>query len=735
MKKILALLLVLCMLLSMAACSGSSNETEGTESSASADSTDSTDASEGGEESDAWTPIDTSSYDDYYELSTDLYDAILGEYYEYYEMADEASSTSERWALMAVAEAKLMESAVMIPIYTSGGNYAISRIAPYSTNYALWGSDSDRYSKALVTTEFITAEDRAELKALWNELRGTGTWYETLKEKLVEMGYELDDTYNTTFTALPETWDVLATSKSADSEAIINTFDGLLEYDTEGNQVAALATSYEVSDDGLTYTFHIREGAQWVTSQGVYVADVTADDWVAAMQHMMDAKGGLEYLIEGVIVGAYEYIYEGGSFDDVGVEAVDDYTLVYTLCELIEYFPTMLGYSIFAPMCRSYYVSLGGTFGDDYATSGSGTYGTSPDTILYCGPYLVTNCTENSIVTFSENPYYWNAGTLGVTTINWLYNDGSDATKSYYDAVEGVITGVGLTTTTMVLAEEDGLFDEYAYVTTPSTTSYVGFMNINRATYANTNDTTTVVSPQTEEDAARTAIAMQNQNFRLAVAMGWDRVSRNAQRVGDELAANGLINSYTPGNFVSLTEDVTIDINGTATTFAAGTYYGAIMQAQIDADGYPITVWDPDADDGLGSSYGYDGWYSIENCQYYLSIAVEELASAGVEVSAENPIYLDLPYYSSSTTYTNMAQVVKQSVEEATGGLVIINLVECTDSAQWYYAGYYTNYGYEANYDIYDLSGWGPDFGDPCTYLDTFLPDYAGYMVKCIGIF
>ena len=42
---------------------------------------------------------------------------------------------------------------------------------------------------------------------------------------------------------------------------------------------------------------------------------------------------------------------------------------------------------------------------------------------------------------------------------------------------------------------------------------------------------------------------------------------------------------------------------------------------------------------------------------------------------------------------------------------------------------------YEANYDIYDLSGWGPDYGDPSTYLDTFLPDYAGYMIKCIGIF
>ena len=64
-----------------------------------------------------------------------------------------------------------------------------------------------------------------------------------------------------------------------------------------------------------------------------------------------------------------------------------------------------------------------------------------------------------------------------------------------------------------------------------------------------------------------------------------------------------------------------------------------------------------------------------------------------------------------------------------------MNLVECVDSATWYYAGYYCNYGYEGNYDIYDVSGWGPDYGDPQSYLDTFLPDYAGYMVKMIGLY
>lgn len=118
-----------------------------------------------------------------------------------------------------------------------------------------------------------------------------------------------------------------------------------------------------------------------------------------------------------------------------------------------------------------------------------------------------------------------------------------------------------------------------------------------------------------------------------------------------------------------------------------------------------------------------------------LNAAVEELAAQGLEVSPENPIYLDLPYFSGSESYANRANSLKQSVESTLGGSVIINLVECVDSSEWYYAGYYTSYGFEANYDLYDVSGWGPDYGDPQTYLDTMLPDYAGYSTKTLGIF
>ena len=198
---------------------------------------------------------------------------------------------------------------------------------------------------------------------------------------------------------------------------------------------------------------------------------------------------------------------------------------------------------------------------------------------------------------------------------------------------------------------------------------------------------------------------------------------------------NSLRNGYTPGTFVSLDEDVTIDINGEETTFPAGTYYGDIEQAQIDADGVKIKVWDSTADEGNGSSDGFDGWYSPENAMEELNTAIDELKADGVTIDADNPVVLDLPYASNDERYTNMANAYKQSLEASLEGLVKVNLVAANSNDEWYYAGYYTSYGYEANYDIYDLSGWGPDYGDPKTYLDTFLPDYAGYMVRTLGIF
>ncbi len=708
-------------------------ENAGTEQAgAEAAGTDETASAEGSESSEK--TMEELAAMDHDTRSSYLYEQNLGEFYEIYQEAKaELDDISLRYA-MTVAEAKLLESGVIIPFQTRGAGYALSRVAPRTKNTTMWGTDNKRFHNQVVTTEFIKSEHIAEMREKWAELKGTGTYEEWVKEYLTDNGYELKDTYSyNLYTSDPTTWDILATSQAVDNEAIVNTYDGLMEYDMENVQQPALAESYEVSDDGLTYTFHIREGVEWVDSQGRKVADVKADDWVAGMQHMMDAMGGLEFLIDGVIKNATGYINnEITDFNEVGVKAIDDHTLEYTLEAPCPYFMTMLGYSIFAPMSRDYYTSQGGKFGADFDKSAADyTYGQTPDNIAYCGPYLVTNFTSKNIIVFSANESYWNKDNINIKTITWPYEDGSDALKLYNDTKAGTVDGTGLTSAQVEAAKADGLLEEYGFISDTDGSTFPNYYNLYRTAYANANDETKVVSQLTDEEKDRANAAIGLKDFRLAVTFATDKASMNAQVTGEELKTYRLRNSYTPATFVTLEKETTIDINGTATTFPAGTYYGEVMQAQLDADGFPAKVYD----ETLASGDGYDGWYNPEKAKEYLAKAKEQLAAKGITVDKDNPITIELPYDASNEPFTNRANAYKQSVEATLDGEVIVSINPANDNDEWYYSGYFTDYGYEANYNVTDVSGWSPDYGDPASYLDVYLPDYAGYVTKSLGIF
>ena len=705
MKKILALLLAVVMVLSLAAC--------------------------GKKEAVEDEPVVELTH---FEKSQQVYDAVLGEFEAAYNEALAAEDEATRYALMAIAEAKLLGAGVFLPTTSQGGNYAMTKVAPYSNTPILWGNDTYRFHDRIVVTEPIEAAHIAEMKAKWTEVLTTGTYEQWVKDYLTEKGYTIKDTATFYFDADPETWDVLITSMAADSEILVNTYDGLVEYDMEKVLQPALAEDWEVSEDGLTYTFKIRQGVNWVDNQNRVVAPVKADDFVAGMQHMMDAMGGLEYLVcEGCanIVGADDYV--NGTLTDftqVGVKAIDDYTLQYTLTTPTSYFMTMLGYGVFAPLSREYYVSMGGQFGAEYNPDAETyLYGKDPSSIAYCGPFVVTNFTSNSTIAFEANESYWNAEGNNLKAMTYIYTDGSDQKKPYDDFFGGVVDTMGMTTERVTIAKEAGTFDKYAYVSETDATSYCGFLNVNRSAYANYNNPADAVSTKSDADKERSIAALANQNFRLALVMSIDRVSYNAQSVGDDLAANSLINSYVPGTYCILPAEVTVKIGGVDKTYAAGTNYGQILQDQLTADGIALKVWNGQ------SSSGFDGWYNPTNAVKYLDKAIAELAEAGIEISAENPIYIDMATRTDSQVTMNMKQVVKQSVEAATGGKIKVNLVECSTRDIYLAATYRYTTGDQANFDINDGSGWGPDYGDPSTYLGTMLPDGAGYMTKSLGLF
>ena len=734
MKKILALVLALAMVLSMVAC-GAKEE---------AAAPAATDAAPAATEAapEAETPAEyvdpfAEYADDYDALSQAVYDEVLGEFYEYYMAAQEATNTAERYALMAIAEAKMLSAGIFLPTTSKGGNYSMTKVAPYTNTPVLFGNDTYRLHDRIVVTEPIEAAHVAEMKAKWVELAATGTYEQFVKDYLTEKGYTMVDVHNYYYDADPEMWDVLATSMAADSEILVNTYDGLIEYDMENVPQPALATSWETTNnaDGTqTWTFKLREDVVWVDNQGREVSKLTADDFVAGLQHMMDAAGGLEYLVcAGCanIVGADEYVNgEITDFAEVGVKAVDDYTVAYTLSIPTDYFLTMLGYGVFAPLSREYYVSMGGKFGADFdASAADYKYGKGPDSIAYNGPFRITNFTSNNQIVFETNESYWNVEGNNLKKMTFIYTDGSDPQKPYTDFFSGVVDTMGMTAERVEMARAEGKFDTYAYVSETDATTYCGFLNLYRTAFANYNDENVGITPKSEEDIVRGKAAMLNQNFRLALLTAIDRATYNEQSVGADLKLNALVNSYTPGTFVMLPTETTVEINGEAKTYAAGTQYGQIMQDQLDADGISLVVWNGT------SSAGFDGWYNVDAAKAYLAAAVEELAAVGIEVSAENPIYIDMPTRTDSEVTMNMKQAVKQSVEAATDGMIVINLVEFATRDTYLDATYWYGLGSEANFDINDGSGWGPDYGDPSTYLGTMLPQYAGYMVKSLGIF
>ena len=164
-KRVLALALAMSTLLTACGGNGGSNADAGTET----PSVNTEVVSDGSALAADVITVDMSTYD---AKSAEVYNAALGEFITAYEVAKAVDNVSERQALMAIAEAKLLEASVMVPIYAAGGNYAISRIAPYTVPYTLWGGDMEKVYQQLIATEPIKSEDREAMKQKWTELRG-----------------------------------------------------------------------------------------------------------------------------------------------------------------------------------------------------------------------------------------------------------------------------------------------------------------------------------------------------------------------------------------------------------------------------------------------------------------------------------------------------------------------------------------------------------------------------------
>lgn len=727
-QSLIALMLCAAMLLAATACASTSSPVTDDGATTPAPAEESAAPAETGEAAaePEETPFTVSDDDE------EIYMNNLGNFYDAYEEAIAADNVSECYALLAIAEAKALESGVCTPMYGGTAGYNMSRIVYCSNGYAPWRGTMSDMTHMLVTNEIILKEDYDYLKTLRNELVGTGTYMDKAKEYLTSKGYTFRDTYTATFVDNPTTWDIFAASSSNDSGIIGPTYDYLFAYNAEGEMEPHLAESCEISDDGTTYTIRIRPGQIWVDSQGRKIADVVADDWVAAAQHEADLQNC--YDLNMYIAGMTEYLSgENTDFSTVGIKALDDYTLQYTLKEPATYFMSLFQGTDFVPLCRSYFLSQGGAFGlAEYAEASaqpSYVYGTDQNHIAICGQFLCTNMTEKNSVTYVLNENYWAADQVNLKAVKLVFNDGSDVSRVYDDFINGNTVTMYLNASRIELAKKRGDFDKYAFVNDVGRITFLFWFNMHRQNYANMADGA-APSQKTDLEKEISIAALQNAHFRLAIGHSIDRASYIAQNVGEELKSISIRNTMTPGTYVKLDEQTTVQINGEDVTFDENTWYGAIVQAQLDADGFPVTVWDPENN----TTDGWDAWYDPELAAEELALAIEDLSELGYEVTAENPIVIDYPYPSYNEVGQNQAYVLKTCIEGALGGLVRFDTLPLNDVTEFLNVQNNTNCGAEHNTDMGGLGCIGSDHGDPRCYLDGMLPYGDGALTPKMGL-
>lgn len=206
-------------------------------------------------------------------------------------------------------------------------------------------------------------------------------------------------TYNYVYSSDPSSLNYLAENRATTNDIVTNLVDGLMENDQYGNYVPSLAEDWTVSQDGLTYTYKLRKDAKWFTSEGEEYAPVTAQDFVTGLQYAADKKSEALYLVQDSVAGLDDYITgKTSDFSTVGIKALDDQTVQYTLARPEPYWNSKTTSTILFPVNADFLKSKGDDFGK-----------VDPANILYSGPFLMKAFVSKSVIEYKKNPNYWDA--------------------------------------------------------------------------------------------------------------------------------------------------------------------------------------------------------------------------------------------------------------------------------------------------------------------------------------
>ena len=481
-------------------------------------------------------------------------------------------------------------------------------------------------------------------------------------------------TYSYVYTQDPDTLDYSISNKKSTSEFTGNAIDGLLEVDKYGNLIPSLAKDWTVSKDGLTYTYKLRKGVKWMTSEGEEYGEVKAQDFVTGLKHAADKKSQAIYLVQKSVKGLDDYVSgKTSDFSTVGVKAIDDYTVQYTLSQPESFWNSKTTMGILMPVNEEFLKSKG----DDYGQ------GTTPSSILYCGPYLIKSITSKSSATLEKNPTYWDADNVKISKVKLTYYDGQDSESLIrgFDNGDYTVARVFPNGSNYKSVEKKHK-DDIVFTDQGSSTYNLSF-NIDRQAYEITKKTT-------DAQKASTKKAILNKDFRQAIMFAFNRKAYVAQANGEAAANKVIRNTFTPPNFVQIN----------------GKQFGDTVEKDLEAYG--------DEWKGVSVADGKDTLYNPTKAKEEFAKAKADLQAQGVEF----PIHLDLPTSSTFTEGIKQAQSFKQSVESTLGAeniVIDLNMISEDDLQR---VTYFAENASQQDWDLNNNLGWGPDYTDPSSYID-----------------
>ena len=490
-----------------------------------------------------------------------------------------------------------------------------------------------------------------------------------------------------------ESWNMLYTQKAEDANVVTNLWDGLLSFDRYGKVVPAIASSWEHNEDATVWTFHLRDDVDWVDCNGEVKAHLTSKDFLVGFEWVMNAiknEANNTSMPNDTIVGAYEYYeltkeagdaaadmtYEDMLAAGVGIEAPDDYTLVFTCPSACPYFDTVAAYNSFYPVAPALIEELGV----------DGFRSCDNTTMWYNGPYVVEEYIQGNTKSYIPNPNYYDATNVSrferftVTMIS----DGSISLQLYQNRELDEVD-LGESSITTIQSDPSNEYNQQLCEKRAKKFSYCFIFNYDKK---NTDGT--------PDENWNKAIA--NKAFRQCFSKG--------------MVLNKFFARYNPINPLKCENDF-FTMKGLCYT-SDGTDYTNLVAKEMGLDG---EAYDGKTMKRLRANNG--------DITELKKQAMEELSAIGVTF----PVHCSYYVLAGSTSALDHATVLKQCFTDSFGDdFIVLDVNTFVSSTMKEVVA--------PKLQSFVHMGWGADFGDPINFLTQIIvhDDNAYYSCNMTNI-